>query len=127
MTNHVHLIIGVSGDNKLEDIIRDLKRHTSKNLRTAIETHPGESRQDWLLYMFERAGIYNANNIDWQLWQQHNHPIELSNHEIAMQRLHYLHNNPVTAGFVSEPHYWLWSSAYDYNGGKGPVELIFMY
>lgn len=127
MTNHVHLIIGTTGDNKLEDIIRDLKRHTSRQIRLAIEMHPGESRRDWLIYMMERAGIFNSNNIDWQLWQQHNHPIELSTQEMAVQRLNYLHNNPVAAGFVPEAHYWTWSSAHDYSGGKGPIDLIFIW
>ena len=32
MTSHVHLIIGSSG-NPLENIMRDLKRHTSEQLR----------------------------------------------------------------------------------------------
>lgn len=127
MTNHVHMIIGTNSINKLEDIIRDLKRHTSKYMRTAIDSNPLESRKDWLLYLMERAGKHNPNNHDWQLWQQHNHPIELSTHEITLQRLHYLHDNPVKVGFVPEPHYWQWSSAFDYNGGKGPIDLIFIY
>jgi REP element-mobilizing transposase RayT len=48
MTNHVHLIIG-SIKNKMEDIIRDLKRHTSKSILLGIEENPIESRKEWLL------------------------------------------------------------------------------
>ena len=126
MTNHVHLIIGTNGTNKLEDIIRDIKRHTSKHLRIEIERNPVESRKEWMLWMFERAGKYNSNNNDWQLWQQHNHPIELSDPEKAEQRLNYLHDNPVSAGFVPEALFWQWSSAYDYSGGKGLIDVIFI-
>ncbi len=47
MTSHVHLIIGTTG-NPLENIMRDLKRHTSEQLRKTIETTPVESRRECL-------------------------------------------------------------------------------
>ena len=50
-------------------------------------TYPKESRREWLLYMFKYAGKANGNNNEWQLWQQHNHPIELSNNKIIDQKL----------------------------------------
>ena len=127
MTNHVHLIVGAGGNAKLSDIIRDLKSFTSRKIRIAINENVVESRKDWLLWMLGKAGEYNKNNIDWQLWQQHSHPIELSNQTIMRQRLDYLHNNPVRAGYVSQPEYWLWSSAYDYAGSKGLLDVIFLY
>jgi len=42
------------------------------------------------------------------------------------QKLDYIHNNPVTAEIVDEPHYYLYSSARDYAGIKGllDVEII---
>ncbi len=40
------------------------------------------------------------------------------------KRLEYLHNNPVEAGFVAEAHFYLYSSAIDYSGGKGLLEII---
>lgn len=76
--------------------------------------------------MFGKAGEYNNNNKDWQLWQQHSHPIELNNAAITKQKIDYLHDNPVTAGYVSKPQHWLWSSAYDYTGGKGMLDIIFI-
>jgi REP element-mobilizing transposase RayT len=127
MTSHVHLIIGTDGTNKLQDIVRDLKAYTSRHIRKEIEQHPGESRRQWLQWIFGKAGEFNPNNKDWQLWQQHSHPIELSKQDMAVQRLNYLHNNPVAAGFVAEPHHWLWSSAYDYSGGTGQIDLVFIY
>jgi putative transposase len=33
MTSHVHMAIGTKGDNKLEDIIRDLKSYTSRHIK----------------------------------------------------------------------------------------------
>lgn len=42
------------------------------------------------------------------------------------QRLNYLHDNPVRAGFIPEAKHWLWSSAYDYQGGKGLLDIVFI-
>ncbi len=98
MTNHVHLIIGSHGD-KMEDILRDHKRHTSTELLKAIQGNPSESRKDRMMQEFHRAGQANSNNTHYQLWQQHNKPIPLYSAEVLYQKLDYIHNNPVKAGF----------------------------
>jgi REP element-mobilizing transposase RayT len=68
MPSHVHLIIGTKSKN-MRDIIRDLKSFTSRKIKEEIKTHPQESRREWLLQMFEQAGLNNGNNKNWQLWQ----------------------------------------------------------
>ena len=40
------------------------------------------------------------------------------------QKLEYIHNNPVKAGFVDEPEHYLYSSAINYSGGKGMIDLV---
>lgn len=50
MTSHVHMIIGTHGE-KLEDIMRDMKKHTSTALKKAVQNNRGESRREWLLAM----------------------------------------------------------------------------
>jgi putative transposase len=97
MSNHVHLIIGSQTANQ-SHIIRDLKKHTSKTIVKAIVDNPQESRKEWMLWMFEREGMRNSNNQDFQFWQQHNQPIELNSNLLMEQKLNYIHNNPVEAG-----------------------------
>ena len=113
MTNHVHLIIS-SETNKLEDIVRDLKKYTSKKITTAILENPAESRKEWMLNMFGYAGKNNANNKDNQFWKQDYHPIELNSAAKLKERLDYLHENPVRSGLVWEPWHYKYSSAIDY-------------
>lgn len=122
MTSHVHMIIGSHGD-KLEDIMRDMKKYTSAALKLAIKNHPSESRREWLLEMMEKAGKANSQNINFQLWQQDNHPIELFDQKILHQKLNYIHNNPVAGGIVEKPEDYLYSSARDYCGLKGLIEI----
>ena len=113
MPSHVHLIIGTENGN-LSHIIRDLKRHTSKLLLKTISENMHESRREWMMWMFGRAGKRNTNNEQYQFWQQNNHPIELSTAEMFDQRLDYLHYNPVESGAVRNPPGYLYSNAIDY-------------
>lgn len=65
MSSHVHLIIGTNKE-RIEWIIRDLKRYTSKAILKEIAENPIESRKEWFLWMFERAGRKNPNNEKYQ-------------------------------------------------------------
>ena len=115
MSSHVHMIIGTEKDD-MQDIVRDMKRHTSIELRKAITENPQESRRDWMLKIMKYAGLNNSNNSGFQLWRQDNHPIELFTPQVIHQKLDYIHNNPVVSGFVENPEDYLYSSAKDYYG-----------
>ena len=79
-----------------------------------------------MLMMMEKAGSENKNNKGFQFWQQHNQPILLDTNEIMEQKLDYIHNNPVIAGFVDKQEEYLYSSARDYAGEKGLIEIKFI-
>ena len=125
MTSHVHMIIGTTKNN-MQDIMRDMKRHTSQQLRIAIQNHPEESRREWILWMMQRAGKRNGNNENFQLWQQDNHPVELSTHKMQHQKLDYIHNNPVESGFVEKAEDYLYSSARNYYNLPSLFEVILL-
>ncbi len=97
MTNHIHLIIR-SKKEPLENIMRDLKRYTSREVLKAIQENSQESRKEWILWLFERVGKKNANNTNYQFWQQNNHPIELGTESFDIDKyMDYIHENPVKA------------------------------
>lgn len=125
MPSHVHLIFRAK-DNNPGEVLKSFKVHTSKALQKMIEENLQESRRDWLLAMMEQAGEKNSNVKKRQFWQQNNKPIELWSAEVIDQKVDYIHNNPVGAGFVSEAHYWKYSSAIDYSGGKGILEIDYV-
>ncbi|MEQ8244451.1 hypothetical protein [Fulvivirga sp.] len=74
----------------------------------------------------EKSRFKNSNVQNSQFWQQYNQPIELWSPDVIDQKVSYIHYNPVEAGFVMEPHYWKYSSAIDYSGGKGVLEIDFI-
>ena len=122
MTSHIHMLIGTNKD-RLENIMRDMKRHTSERLRRELKNHPQESRREWMLWLMERAGKKNSNNINFQLWRQDNQPIQLKEARQVHECLDYIHNNPVTSGIVEKAEDYLYSSARDYYGMKGMLPL----
>ena len=124
MSNHIHLIISARGEVPLSGAMRDLKKYTSFKILEEIKENKTESRREWMLYLFAKAGKDNSNNKNYQFWQQDNHPIELDFHgDMFEQRLNYLHNNPVEAGLVKIATDYLYSSAVDYSGGKGLIDI----
>lgn len=125
MPSHVHLSIRAKNGNP-ETVLGRFKEFTSKKLVEQIKVNPHESRKEWLLWMFERAGSKSSNVSKYQFWQHHNKPIELWSPEVIDQKIEYIHNNPVVAGFVNEPWHWRYSSALDYSGGKGILEIDFV-
>ncbi len=123
MTNHIHLLVSTE-TGPLENVLRDFKKYTAKSLLKEIEDNPQESRKNWLLWMFHRAGIRHSAKQTYQLWQPHNHPLEVSpKGEKMYSFIRYIHYNPVKAGFVEkEEEYW-YSSARDFAGEKGLVHM----
>ncbi|MDZ7658279.1 REP-associated tyrosine transposase [Fodinibius sp.] len=122
MTNHIHLIVGTKGE-KVQDIVRDFKSFTSNQIRKILEDNLQESRKVWMLQMMYDAGKERSNNKDFQFWQHHFHPILLDSNELIDQKLEYIHQNPVKAGFVNKPEDYLYSSAKNYAGQQTVIEI----
>lgn len=125
MPSHIHLIFR-SALNDPSGLIRDFKGFTSKKMLQLIEDNPQESRKEWMLWMFSRAGIKNSNNIKYQFWQQHNQPIEIWSLKVFEQKLNYIHQNPVVTGFVTDPIDWKYSSARNYGNDDHTILSIDM-
>lgn len=104
----------------------DLKTFTFKAIQKLIQENPQETRKEWILEMMQKQGERNSNVKYRQLWQQHTVPIELWSADVIDQKVEYIHNNAVEAGFVTEPWLWNYSSAVDYAGQKGLLKISFV-
>ncbi len=122
MPNHVHLIFRSKNEDP-SGLIRDFKGFTARKLIKAIEANSQESRKIWLLWMMERVGKKKSNVKRRQFWQQHNKPIELWSDKVIQQKINYIHNNPVVAGFVTNPIDWKYSSARNYQDDQTILEI----
>lgn len=57
---------------------------------------------------------FHANSRTHQFWQQDNHSIALVSPKVIWQKVDYIHQNPVRAGWVEKEEEYLYSSARNY-------------
>lgn len=124
MSNHLHLLVSANEGYELSNIIRDFKRHTANTIIKEIIQNPKESRQAWLTNLMKYHAKYQGMNEKFQFWQKGNHPVEVTSPRWIKSRFDYIHYNPVVAGLVDEPEYYVYSSARDYVNNSPGLVLI---
>lgn len=62
----------------------------------------------------------------YKLWQDGFHPIEILTGEMLYQKLDYIHQNPVVERIVEESKEYIYSSARNYAGLNGELEIDFI-
>ncbi|PSR09221.1 MAG: transposase [Bacteroidetes bacterium] len=115
MESHVHLVLSAAANSAgLSAIIRDLKKHTSNEIVKWVRDSGRESRKKWMLMVFKYYAKFNTRNSVYQVWKQDNQPKELLHPEFTLQKIRYIHDNPVVAKIVDQPADYLHSSARNY-------------
>ncbi len=121
MVTHMHLF-ATSKQNNLSGFVRDFKKFTSKEC-TDLLGLDNDAKSKAYLKTFSDAANKHSRNKKYQVWQQNNHPEEIYSPKFTLQKIKYIHNNPVEAGIVNRPQDYYYSSAVDYSGGIGPVKV----
>ncbi len=124
MPSHLHIICS-SDTHQLSDVMRDFKTFTSKELIKAVKGEP-ESRREWLLEQFSKAASTTKKEQKYKVWQNGYHAKEIITNEFAIQKLNYIHENPVKEGIVERAEDYIFSSARDYSGLNGKLKVEFL-
>jgi len=120
MTNHLHLIISADREEiKLWQIIRDFKKFTAQKMIQAMQK---EENRRWILDVMKAAGMKNNANTQYQFWIQDDGAEEIQSDKFFLQKLNYIHQNPVRAEIVTDACGYAWSSARLYK--KNDFRLI---
>ncbi|WP_420582315.1 REP-associated tyrosine transposase [Reichenbachiella sp.] len=122
MTSHLHMIVSTAQGHDLVSTIRDFKKFTSKSLIRLIKEIP-ESRREWMLNKFSYEANRTQRGSDYILWKEGYHAKQIETNGFLDEKLDYIHNNPVEAGFVSEPEEYLYSSARNYAGKEAVMNV----
>ena len=118
MPSHVHMVVRREGG-LLSEWLRDFKSWTAKRLFELVSTGVQESRREWMTELLKRWAFGKTQNKNFVFWKKDSHPIELWSRPAMEQKIRYIHNNPVEAGIVTEPHHYRLSSAHP----DGPLQL----
>jgi putative transposase len=111
MPEHVHLLVSEPEKKSLAVAIQLLKQNTSRLLKR-------RKRSDL------RQGRLFAGEDDCPFWQVRYYDFNVWSEKKRVEKLKYMHRNPVQRGLVEKPEDWRWSSyrAYAF-GEEGPVKL----
>jgi putative transposase len=116
LDNHLHL---VASSENLTQVMRDFKRHTAKEILAVVR----EENKLWLLKQFEFLKGAHKSKSQHQVWQEGFHPQAITTENMLIQELEYIHFNPVKIGLVDRPEDWRYSSARNYSGQDGVLEI----
>jgi REP element-mobilizing transposase RayT len=124
MTNHLHLMAQAEHEYGLSLIANDFKKFTTKIILEDIDAEL-EVRRNWIMKKFEEASTTLKLLDKFQVWQTQTNPlyIDLQNTDMINEQLEFIHNNPVRDRIVSVAEDYLYSSARDYIGIKGLVDI----
>jgi len=112
MPEHVHIIL-CPPDGQIGSSLRSIKQGFARSMLARWKTNQSSIIQSLIdprgdAHFWQRGGGYdrNINDLD-----------DLN------EKIEYIHSNPIRRGLVKQPTQWVWSSACDYAGGKGPIML----
>ncbi|HPG41758.1 MAG TPA: transposase [bacterium] len=105
MPNHLHLLVGTKENFHLSNIMRDFKRHTSKQIHGLLEN----DNEKIMLHLFRNS--FEKRNDEFKIWKDDFHPVAILSDEWFYQKLNYIHDNPIRKGFVIKQENWKYSSA----------------
>ena len=91
MPEHVHLLLGEPLVSSLSVVLQVLKQRTSRKLKKK-----GDAR----------------------FWQRRYYDFNVRSESKTVEKLRYMHRNPVSRGLVEKPEDWPWSSFVHYATGK---------
>ena len=71
-------------------------------------------------------GANDSKIKNFKFWQEGNHIETINTYEFYREKLNYIHMNPVKQEIVESPEQYLYSSARNYYGEKGLLEITIM-
>jgi putative transposase len=112
MPNHIHFICYFNKENKLIEHMRDFKKYTSVKIRDQIF----ESDDQELIAAIQ----YSHRNQKIKIWKDRFDDLYLFKGKTVLQKLKYIHDNPVKKGLCTAPWEYADSSAAFYINGEVP-------
>ncbi len=116
MDNHVHVLL--EGED-LSNKIKALKGFTAHEIIKQLDNE----KTNWLLKEFKFYKKAYKIKSHYQIWQEGVHPQLMQTIEMVLQKIEYIHYNPVKRGLVRKPEDWLYSSASNYVYDEGIIEI----
>ena len=119
MENHIHMVI------QDENLPKQIQAFKSWTARAIIDLFTENGHYFQLTKLKKAKNPAHQDSVH-QLWQKGYYPKMILDDNMMIQKIEYIHNNPVKRGFVDRPEDWRYSSARNYLGMEAliPVTLF---
>src|SRR6266480_4671073 len=104
---------------ELANAVKSFKMFTARQIIDMLEAHGAGVLLNQLRLMKRR----HKTDSEYQVWEEGSQPKQISSDEMMLQKIEYSHNNPVKRGYVDAPLHWRYSSARNYAGMAGLIDV----
>jgi len=116
MPEHVHLLVEEPRKKNLSVALKALKQSVSRRVLRRLLQTGGQGQ------------LFAAQGLLRHFWQARFYDFNVWSAKKRIEKLRYMHRNPVTRGLVARPELWRWSSFRHYAyGDSGPVAVNAMF
>ncbi|MCX6072911.1 MAG: transposase [Campylobacterales bacterium] len=116
LENHLHLI---ASSDDISKSMQKFKSFTAKEILYYLQKQNAKTILDQLAFYKKAHKIETS----YQLWQEGIQPKCIQNEAMMIERVNYIHQNPLKRGYVDEAKHWRYSSARDYEEIEGLLEV----
>ena len=116
LENHLHLI---ASSDDISKIMQKFKSYTAYELLKLLQKNSATT----LLKQFAFHKKAHRTETTYQIWEEGFHPELIQSEKMMMEKINYIHHNPVKRGYVDEARHWRYSSARDYEGIEGLLRV----
>ncbi|HBA88749.1 MAG TPA: transposase [Geobacter sp.] len=116
MENHLHF---VAQADHLDKCLASFKSFTARRIISQLERNGAES----LLMRLSWSKMTFKADREHQFWQEGSHAELVLSDSMMREKLEYIHGNPLRRGYIDRAEQWRYSSARNYIGEPGLIEI----
>ena len=109
MDNHIHIIWQLQAGMIRENVQRDFLKFTAQQIKKDMMKNCPDELQSFCV---------NARDRKYQFWERNPLSVEIWSEKVFLEKLKYMHENPVRAGLCRYSEDYKYSSALFYKFGK---------
>jgi len=116
LENHLHMVIQ---SKNLPKTVAKFKSFTAKEILKLL-------KEKNVKIILEQLAFYkkaHKRDREYQVWQEGYKPKLITSQEMMIETIKYIHYNPVKRGYIDNPIHWRYSSAKNYEGLEGLIDI----
>ena len=116
LENHLHMVLQ---SDDLAKTMESFKKYTANKVLKLLK----EENVKTLLEQFKFYKKAHKTDKAYQIWEEGYQPKLMQTDSMMISKIKYIHENPVKRGYVDDASYWRYSSARDYEGVGGLIDI----